>query len=59
VPHGDIERLSLALKSLLADLARATEMGAQGRDRLVKTFSFEQFRSRLTQILNHVLVYKH
>ena len=34
VPHGDIERLSRALESLLADPARAAEMGARGRDRV-------------------------
>lgn len=59
VPHGDIERLSDALESLLANPARAEEMGARGRDRLLSTFSFEQFQSKLTQILNDVLSYKH
>jgi phosphatidylinositol alpha-1,6-mannosyltransferase len=55
VPHGDVDRLSHALESLLADPSRAREMGARGRDRLVSTFSFERFQSRLSQILNHVL----
>ena len=34
VPHGDIARLSRALESLLADPARAREMGARGRERV-------------------------
>lgn len=59
VPHGDIGRLSGAMESLLSDPARAMEMGARGRDRLVTTFSFEQFQSRLTQVLSDVLVRKH
>ena len=36
VPHGDIERLSRALESLLADPVRAREMGARGRERLAQ-----------------------
>lgn len=59
VPHGDIERLSGALESLLADPVRAKEMGTRGRDRVLRTFSFEQFQTKLTQILNEVLVQKH
>ena len=59
VPHGEIERLSLALESLLADSARSREMGARGRDRLVRYFSFEQFQLRLTRILDDVIVHKH
>ena len=59
VPHGDIERLSSALESLLADPGRAREMGARGRERVLRTFSFEQFQTKLTQILNDVLVQKH
>jgi phosphatidylinositol alpha-1,6-mannosyltransferase len=55
VPHGDIERLSGALESLLADPARARDMGARGRDRLLPTFSFKQFQSRLKQVLSDVL----
>jgi glycosyltransferase involved in cell wall biosynthesis len=59
VPHGDIEHLSSALESLLADPERAREMGARGRERVLRTFSFEQFKTKLTQILNDVLVQKH
>jgi phosphatidyl-myo-inositol dimannoside synthase len=55
VPHGDVERLAQALESLLNNPSRAREMGARGRDRLAKTFSFEQFQLRLTHILSDVL----
>jgi phosphatidylinositol alpha-1,6-mannosyltransferase len=55
VPHGDVERLSQALESLFSNPARATEMGARGRDRISKTFSFMQFQLRLTGILDDVL----
>jgi hypothetical protein len=55
VPHGDIERLSGALESLLADPVRAMEMGERGRERLMSKFSFETFRSHLAQLLDGVL----
>jgi glycosyltransferase involved in cell wall biosynthesis len=55
VPHGDAERLAQALESLLTNPSRAREMGARGRDRIEKTFSFEQFQLHLTEILNNVL----
>ncbi len=55
VPHGDIERLAQALESLFSNPNMAGEMGAKGRDRLPKTFSFAQFQTHLTQILNDVL----
>lgn len=58
VPHGDIERLSGALEFLLADAARAAEMGAKGRHRVERQFSFEQFKGRLTRILDDVLLRK-
>ena len=56
VPHGDIERLAQALETILNHPDRAMEMGARGRDRLAKTFSFAQFQSHLTQILNKLLI---
>jgi phosphatidylinositol alpha-1,6-mannosyltransferase len=59
VPHGDLERLAQALQSLLSNPSRAREMGARGRDRLEKAFSFAQFQSRLTQVLNSVLASPH
>lgn len=55
VPHGDAERLAEALESLFNNPSRAWEMGAHGRDRLAKTFSFAQFQSHLTEILTNVL----
>ncbi len=55
VPHGDVERLAQALESLFSNPNIAREMGARGRDRLAKKFSFAQFQTQLTQILNNVL----
>ena len=55
VPHGDTERLARALESLLSNPSRGREMGARGRERLEKTFSFAQFQSHLTQVLDSVL----
>ena len=55
VPHGDPERLAQALESLLNNPSRAKEMGARGKDRLAKLFSFAQFQLHLTQILENVL----
>ena len=59
VPHGDLERLSGALEMLLADPSRAAQMGAQGKDRLAQKFSFQQFRTQLTHLLDCVLTHKH
>ena len=58
VPHGDVERLSAALESLLTGPSRAVEMGALGRERMVRTFSYEQFQVRLTRVLEDVLLRK-
>ena len=55
VPHGDAERLAQALESLLDNPNRAREMGVRGRERVQKEYTFEEFRSRLTRILNAVL----
>ena len=55
VSHGDIESLALALESLLGNATRAREMGARGKDRVLKTFSFTQFQLNLTRILDSVL----
>ena len=55
VPHGNIERLAEALETILSNPTRAREMGAQGRDRLEKRFSFRQFQLNLIEILDNVL----
>jgi phosphatidyl-myo-inositol dimannoside synthase len=55
VPHGDVEKLAHALETMLNHPIRARGMGACGKDRLAKTFSFEQFQSHLTRILSSVL----
>src|ERR1700730_12288666 len=58
VPHGDAVLLSAALESLLADPARASEMGSRGRESVQTIFTFERFRSRLTQVLEDVVSLK-
>jgi glycosyltransferase involved in cell wall biosynthesis len=55
VPHGNIERLTQALASLLSNPGLAAEMGARGKERLASTFYFTQFQVRLTEVLNTVL----
>ncbi len=59
VPHGDVAVLSSALESLLADPVHASEMGARGRERVRTVFTFVQFQSRLAQVLEDVLIWKH
>ena len=59
VPHGDVERLGQELESLFNNPSRAKGMGARGRDRLAKTFSFAQFQLHLMQILQNVLGQEH
>jgi glycosyltransferase involved in cell wall biosynthesis len=59
VPHGDVEKLAQAIAFLLENPAQAKEMGARGKDRVLRSFSFEQFQIHLTQILSsHVLSQK-
>ncbi len=55
VPHGDVRTLSNALVSLLADPARASEMGARGRERVQREYTFERFQSELRHVLEDVL----
>ena len=51
VPHGDVQQLTTALRTLLASPGRARDMGAKGRARVEKEFQFEKFASTLEQIL--------
>ncbi len=55
VPHGNVERLSQALESLFSNPARTREMGARGKERIAKAFSFARFQTNLTRILDDVL----
>ncbi len=55
VPHGDAERLAQALESVLNHPNRSREMGARGRERVEKEYTFGEFQSRLIPILDEVL----
>jgi len=55
VRHGDVESLTQALESILGDPERAREMGARGRDRVAKEFSFKRFQSGLANVFRDVL----
>jgi len=59
VPHGDIERLTQTLETLLNNPSQAMEMGMRGKNRIAQVFSFAQFESQLTKILNQVLSREH
>ena len=51
VPHGNIERLASALRSLLIDESLRCEMGRKGRAHLLSHFRFEHFREGLKEIV--------
>jgi len=51
VPPGDPVALADALLALLADPARAREMGAAGRARVQKQFLWSQVGARLEAVL--------
>jgi len=59
VRHGEVERLAQALESLLGNSQLAREMGARGKDCVARVFSFAQFESQFTDILNRVLSREH
>jgi phosphatidyl-myo-inositol dimannoside synthase len=58
VPHSEVERLSGALKLILSNPLRAAEMGAAGRNRVAREFSFEQFSARASSLMDDVLLRK-
>ena len=52
VPYGDVERLTRALETLLADVGLRKQMGERGRARICNNYLFEQFQSRLRSIIS-------
>jgi phosphatidyl-myo-inositol dimannoside synthase len=56
VPHGEVERLSGALDLILNNPLRASEMGAAGRTRVAREFTFEQLSARASQLMDDVLL---
>lgn len=59
VPHGDVERLAQALEFVFADSVRASQMGARGRDRVTREFSFAQFQYGLAEAFVKALETEH
>ncbi len=51
VTHGDEEQLAAKLNILLCDRALREEMGRRGRDRVMQKFSFQNFETRLRELL--------
>jgi phosphatidyl-myo-inositol dimannoside synthase len=51
VPHGDAIQLATSIEALLADPARAKEMGARGQHRAENEFRFNSFAKSLKKIL--------
>ena len=56
VPHGDIERLSRALGTLLADEPLRRQMGLRAAERVRSAYLFEHFDVRFKQILEALVV---
>lgn len=51
VPPSNIKAMTDAMRVLANDSVRAAEMGAAARVRVTKFFSFDQFRSKLTDVV--------
>lgn len=51
VTHGDEQQLAAKLNILLRDRAMREEMGRRGRDRVMQSFTFQNFETRLREIL--------
>ncbi len=54
VPHGDVEPLASAVRTLLANEDLRRRMGERARARVQSSFLFEHFQSRLMGILKEV-----
>lgn len=52
VPPGNIKAMTEAMRAVADDIERSAEMGAAARARVTELFSFERFRSGLTDILD-------
>ena len=51
VQHGDVSQLATSLETLLSDATLAREMGARGRERVQREFTFSRFAESLKKIL--------
>ena len=51
VQHGDVTQLATSLEALLSDPTVAREMGARGRERVQREFTFSRFAESLKKIL--------
>ena len=55
VPFGDVDRLVVALDTLLGDADLRRSLGEAGRARLLERFTFDRFRDRLEGYLRELL----
>jgi phosphatidyl-myo-inositol dimannoside synthase len=58
VPHGDVESLASALRTLLTDEALRCDMGRKGRAHVLSHFHFEDFRAGLKEIVAQLDPYR-
>jgi len=54
VPHGDVERLALALQTLLDDASLRETLGRRGRELVLRRYRFEHFASRMNAVLEEL-----
>ena len=55
MPFGDVDRLVVALDTLLGDADLRRSLGEAGRARLLERFTFDRFRDRLEGYLRELL----
>ena len=54
VPHGDVERLTKTLHTLLSDTVLREEIGRRGREAVLRRYRFEHFAARLSEVLEEL-----
>jgi glycosyltransferase involved in cell wall biosynthesis len=59
VPFGDLDRLTAALRSLLADRARARRLGKAGRDQIATGYTWDDRFATLRQRTEELIARRH